>query len=512
MSKRPRSGSTVSAAAAGRPPPGAADDALRALWSWLSEEQGAGANRLWVGDDAGGRGLRLTGAAAAGDVLLRLPAAALFTCRSVLGPSTSLGPWLRAAAAGGVRVGPLATLCCGLLHARGDAGSPWARFLASFPPMSPGMVCAAQFSAAELGRAPWASALHKEAGIQRRRILAVRSQLRALLRWSGSPDAPACPLGASTRDTLCSEEAVGWAWSVVSTRACFISANAAPLEHWARSAQNSGDEVEDDEDTSVLIPWLDLLNHSSNRPTASARWVPQAEVYEVQALCKMEAGEPVFLSYGALTNELLLARYGFVDPAHATDVAPLPAPVSGLLPPRGAAAGCARGGRLCLSDGCAACAARMALLQTLCLWPLEAAGDLTFCCPKAGASPPPAGAAADAARRERAASAVSWNLLTIVRVMTASDEEVGDGGRDSAVQRVAMDEPVSKASEAAAWGALEALARAQLEGMGDEACAGDEARDGVGAAAQHRAVLLDALRGKRREILRSALEALRALN
>ena len=75
-----------------------------------------------------------------------------------------------------------------------------------------------------------------------------------------------------------------------------------------------------------------------------------------------------------------------------------------------------------------------------------------------------------------------------------------------------MDEPVSKASEAAAWDALEALAKAQLEGMGDEACAGDEARDGVGAAAQHRAVLLDALRGKRREILRSSLEALRALH
>ena len=100
--------------------------------------------------------------------------------------------------------------------------------------------------------------------------------------------------------------------------------------------------MEDDEDTSVLIPWLDLLNHSSNRPTASARWVPQASVYEVQARCKREAGEAVFLSYGALTNELLLARYGFVDPAHATDVAALPAPVSSLLPPRGAGASCAR--------------------------------------------------------------------------------------------------------------------------------------------------------------------------
>ena len=77
-----------------------------------------------------------------------------------------------------------------------------------------------------------------------------------------------------------------------------------PLEHWARSAQNSGDEVEDDEDTSVLIPWLDLLNHSSNRPTASARWVPQASVYEVQALCKMEAGEAVFLSYGGEHDRL----------------------------------------------------------------------------------------------------------------------------------------------------------------------------------------------------------------
>ena len=76
-----------------------------------------------------------------------------------------------------------------------------------------------------------------------------------------------------------------------------------------------------------------------------------------------------------------------------------------------------------------------------------------------------------------------------------------------------MDEPVSEASEAAAWGALEALAEAQLEGLGDEAGeeAASEARDGVGAAAQHRAMLLNTLRGKRHEILRSALEALRPL-
>ena len=62
-------------------------------------------------------------------------------------------------------------------------------------------------------------------------------------------------------------------------------------EHPLSGSVTAGDEVEDDEDTSALIPWLDLLNHSSNRPTASARWVPQASVYEVQALCTMEAGE-----------------------------------------------------------------------------------------------------------------------------------------------------------------------------------------------------------------------------
>ena len=73
-----------------------------------------------------------------------------------------------------------------------------------------------------------------------------------------------------------------------------------------------------------------------------------------------------------------------------------------------------------------------------------------------------------------------------------------------------MDEPVSEASEAAAWGALEALAEAQLEGLEDEA--GEEARDGVGAAAQHRAMLLNTLRGKRRDILSTSLEALRALH
>jgi hypothetical protein len=129
-----------------------ADATLRTLWEWLAS-QGASHNRLWPDDcPTTGRGMRLTsGLVAKGSVLLRIPPAALFSSkthqatpllvpdRSILSrllvvPASglltdpSLGPLLSAAVAASIRVGPLATLCFGLLHARSlGEQSRWCR-------------------------------------------------------------------------------------------------------------------------------------------------------------------------------------------------------------------------------------------------------------------------------------------------------------------------------------------------------------------------------------------------
>eukprot|EP01043_Picozoa_sp_COSAG02_P007617 COSAG02_NODE_231_length_27944_cov_5.843347_9_plen_190_part_00 len=46
-------------------------------------------------------------------------------------------------------------------------------------------------------------------------------------------------------------------------------------------------------------------------------------VYEVRAGAPVDAGNPVMLCYGDLSNEVLLARYGFVDRTHPVDSAVL---------------------------------------------------------------------------------------------------------------------------------------------------------------------------------------------
>ena len=387
--------------------------------------------------------------------------------------------------------------------------------------------------------------------------------------------------------------------SVVSTRACFIPADAGPTEHWARSAhtaaahnknenENENDaEVVGDEDTSVLIPWLDLLNHSSDIATASATWKPPTAVqpssdgrtvdaqsaehgggcYEVVASVDMSVGDTVFLSYGGHSNELLLARYGFVDRSHPADVAAIPTvtAVERLLDAiraiptqdqdsccaAAAAAAAVKGsgkqqqrqhrgqgkcprhaatepnrqsqqsqqsqqiqlqclGNDCGDDDdscCKCCAARVAVLSSLCLWPISQAGELGFF------DPPTLEADEEDEEDEGAAAlgggihqAVSWNLLTIVRVLTATDIEVlgprtDRGGAAAAVQRAVSDECISEASELRAKAVLLKLADALLTETQNEPPQQHE-NDPDGSV---RLGVLRSLREHRRAVLRSAI-------
>lgn len=196
----------------------AEDVPLRAVWEWC-KERGLLVNRLWPGYSAAGRGLHATSAVEAaasradgrGELLLRVPASLLFNTRSIRSDPL-LGPLLREAACAGVpRLSPLATLCLGLIHERAmGAASRWAPMIASFPSE---MITAEQFTVAELAQLPWAAALHDEARMQQENLAAASRLINGLLDAGYMPGSHRAAFGP---------EGLSWAWSVISTRACFL--------------------------------------------------------------------------------------------------------------------------------------------------------------------------------------------------------------------------------------------------------------------------------------------------
>eukprot|EP01043_Picozoa_sp_COSAG02_P015725 COSAG02_NODE_677_length_18591_cov_105.949221_6_plen_545_part_00 len=231
------------------------DPALGEVWAWC-KENGLKVNKLWPGHSASGRGLHATEGVKRGDLLLQVPAALLFNTRSVRSDKV-LGPALHEAAASSMyRLNPLATLCFGLIYERAlGAQSWWWPMLASFPEPEE-MVTAEQFTAQELRCVPWAAALHEEHQRQTHNISIVTDQINTLLAWVTRNEAvsPALRVARLSRYRGAYGAAgISWAWSVVSTRACFMNVS---------KYQTNGSHV-DTEDTSTLVPWLDLLNHNS---------------------------------------------------------------------------------------------------------------------------------------------------------------------------------------------------------------------------------------------------------
>ena len=346
------------------------DPALAEVWAWCKGRGGLNVNKLWPGYSASGRGLHATDSVQRGDLLLRVPAKVLFNTRSIRGDQV-LGPLLRDAAAAGVtRLSPLATLCLGLIHERAlGARSWWQPMIASFPEPE-GMVTAEQFTELELERVPWAAALHEEARVQKQNLAAAAELVQGLLEWTGRSDAAVQSVWMWEQRDAYGAAGMSWAWSVVSTRACFMDMSkyqsasnyqpssavaASGTEGRATAATNNSQRRsgrDDDEgmmrsskgssaadqnvsdgteDTSTLVPWLDLLNHNSagQADAATAAWVanPGAQdtslqsesggpcqyedgAYEVRSGTAVAAGKPVLLCYGELSNEVLLARYG----------------------------------------------------------------------------------------------------------------------------------------------------------------------------------------------------------
>ena len=437
------------------------------LWTWC-RDGGVSNNQLWPGVcPMTGRGLHAT--SGAGELLLRVPARLLYNTRTIHADPL-LGPLLSeaAAATGGVLLSPLATLCFGLMHERARAAaSRWEPFLASFPAE---MVAAVQLTPIELATVPWALELHAEAAEQHARLVKVCSIVAELLRWADSDDAQRSPgvaawhaITGPQRDRDFGRERVLWAWSVISTRACYMRCSpplfAGSTSSFEQQRPSAVPMVQDsalEADVSTLVPWLDLLNHVSSRHSATASFVAdkshstnRAEdlattgSYEVHSVLPIASGSPVFLSYGeGMANELLLARYGFVDPNHPSDVAPVPqlelllqlaaerrcCPVSD-----GSAVSTSTGGELsrgalhCRGEQfcwqCKECLLRSTCLSEVGLYPLEASGTLAFLTPPAAATPTTTGGDSedsdDRCRSDDMSTIVSWNMLTIARVLTA---------------------------------------------------------------------------------------------
>jgi len=64
--------------------------------------------------------------------------------------------------------------------------------------------------------------------------------------------------------------------------------------------------------TYVLLPQIDSHNHNSTY-TTDLEWLPRKSAFELRSDREYAPGDQVFISYGKLDNDNLLARFGFVE-------------------------------------------------------------------------------------------------------------------------------------------------------------------------------------------------------
>ena len=147
----------------------------------------------------------------------------------------------------------------------------------------------------------------------------VRRELSSLLEWMRRAPSPqslalpvTTPLPLTYNDavefeitgapiTLCEYQ---WAYATVATRSCYLPA-VSPADAQTRHR-------------TVMIPFLDLLNHSS-LVTTNCKLTTDGD-YQLFITNKIDPSSPVnisigqqvYISYGALDNWTLLHRYGFV--------------------------------------------------------------------------------------------------------------------------------------------------------------------------------------------------------
>lgn len=121
--------------------------------------------------------------------------------------------------------------------------------------------------------------------------------------------------GAASPPPLVTPESVGWAAAVLLSRAFSLYLSAEP-DHSIFPMDDFGSWDRTGQDVLALVPWADLLQHSSEAGDASVlRYDIETDTAFLCAHRDYSPGDGVYDSYGpGLSPSDLLMDYGFVDP------------------------------------------------------------------------------------------------------------------------------------------------------------------------------------------------------
>ncbi|XP_039293720.1 SET domain-containing protein 4 [Nilaparvata lugens] len=103
-----------------------------------------------------------------------------------------------------------------------------------------------------------------------------------------------------------------WAWSMVNSRAVYIS----PERHSEHLINLS------DENTLAMAPYLDMFNHSCNAKV-QAYIDAKDDSYQIRTCNSYLKNQQVFINYGSHSNLKLFLEYGFIIPNNHNDGIPI---------------------------------------------------------------------------------------------------------------------------------------------------------------------------------------------
>lgn len=250
--------------------------------------------------DSTGRGVRARCGISRGDVIVSVPLDAVLTHRQLVGQC------------GAVEevdfLGDSDALVAVLILERrlarcSTAGSSvWTEYVKMLPEMEPILAVWSEDDLEALGDDDLVSTARR----QRREIVALRERIEAVIGAVELQD-------------------VQWAVSIVTSRSCFLCDRG-----WAdlgqcrrrqtrRTVSSSFGRSYDGSRVGVLVPFLDLFNHSVE-PVASAGYNPETRAFELVAEREYSRGEQVFIHYGPLPNRELLQHWGFILTVNPHDV------------------------------------------------------------------------------------------------------------------------------------------------------------------------------------------------
>lgn len=183
-----------------------------------------------------------------------------------------------------------------LLMERAQTGSFWWPYISNLPQRFNVPVF---FTGDDIADLQYAPVIHQ-----------VKQRCRALINVANQVEAVLAKLPATEQPFGGQEvnaSSLGWAMAAVSSRAFQVHSSKEPSKEFSRKQR-------------VLLPLIDMCNHSF---TPNARIIQhegkEGASFVVVAEHNLQAGTNILLSYGSLSNDLLLLDYGFVVPQNSHD-------------------------------------------------------------------------------------------------------------------------------------------------------------------------------------------------